>query len=45
MGARFVVHFGVFISLILGIAIDSGPIFCKILIFYNFIATFIVIDV
>ena len=43
IGARFVIQFTVFIGLILWIAIDFGHIFSKILIFYTFIATFIVI--
>ena len=44
IGAAFVVQFTLFIGLILWIANDFGPIFSKILIFYTFIATFIVID-
>ena len=44
IGARLIViQFTVFIGLILWIAIDFGHIFSKILIFYTFIATFIVI--
>ena len=44
IGTAFVVQFSVFIGLMLRIAIDFGHIFGKILIFYTFIATFIVID-
>ena len=43
-GAGFVVQFTIFIGLTLWIAINFGPIFSKILIFYTFIATFIVIN-
>ena len=44
IGSRFVIQFAVFIGLILWIAINFGQIFSKILIFYSFIATFIVIS-
>ena len=43
-GAGFVVQFTIFIGLTLWIAIDFGNIFGKILIFYSFMATFVVID-
>ena len=44
IGARFVVQCAIFMGLVLWIAIDFGPVFSKILIFYTFTATFIGID-
>ena len=38
IGARFVVQCAIFMGLVLWIAIDFGPVFSKILIFYTFTA-------